>query len=155
MKTKLNTVFIFCFLWIFASCDSNRVFEQNVEIPDEVWNYKNTVNFSVNISDTIFPHNFYFNLRHRNTYPYSNFYFFFYTTLPSGKTIKDTVQCPLADPSGKWYGTGISTVISNQILFKTNHVFKQAGTYKFTIEQAMRDTEIAPILDAGLRIEKM
>ena len=48
----------------FISCDSNRVFEENVEIEQGVWNINNPIHFEVQNLDTISEYNFIINVRH-------------------------------------------------------------------------------------------
>lgn len=82
------------------------------------------------------------------------------TTFPSGKYFRDTVECVLADERGKWLGDGSGDVFDNQILFKSDIRFPEAGSYVFEYEQAMRagrnaTMEVLPeVMDVGLKIEK-
>lgn len=139
---------------VLASCDKNRVYETNVELPKYVWNNKNKVNFIVDINDTTTLHNMYINVRNAGGYPYSNIYLFVTTEFPDRKTITDTVECILADNTGKWLGDGSGDIWDNQILYKKNVRFKQNGIYTFSYEQAMRVESLPMIMDVGLRIEK-
>ena len=139
--------------FVLVSCDSTRVFEKNIEIENQTWQTQNRLKFEVDITDTISAYNFLLNLRNTEAYPYSNFYFFFHTYFPDGKIAKDTVQCVLADPTGKWFGSQAGDIIDNQILFKYKTQFPKAGKYYFEVEQGMREEKLPEILDVGLRIE--
>jgi gliding motility-associated lipoprotein GldH len=99
-------------------------------------------------------HNVYINIRNASGYAYSNLYLFLDTKYPNNSMSRDTIECILADPSGKWLGDGSGDIWDNQILFKKNVRFKQIGTYKFRYEQAMRMPKLPMIMDVGLRIEK-
>lgn len=154
MEGKNSLFLILLSVLLLVGCDTNRVFEKNVELQNETWDYRDRLKFDVDIQHTDWQYNFLFNFRHRGSYPYRNFYFFFHMVSPSGETAKDTVHCMLADPSGKWLGTGSGNVIDNQILFKHKVLFQEQGTYHFEIEQGMRDEKLTGVLDAGLRIEK-
>ena len=138
----------------FISCDKNRVFEENTEIPGNVWKMENRLKFEVNITDTVSSHNFYINIRNSDSYPYSNLFLFVTTRFPNGKFARDTVECTLADESGKWLGDGLGDLWDNKILFKQGARFPLAGKYEFEFEQAMRVEDLPLIVDAGLRIEK-
>ena len=81
-------------------------------------------------------------------------YIFLDTKYPNNSISRDTIECILADPSGKWLGDGSGDIWDNLILFKKNVRFKQIGTYKFRYEQAMRMPLLPMIMDVGLRIEK-
>jgi len=141
-------------LFYFAGCDSKRLYEENKQIPKRVWNNKNLVHFTVDITDTISLHNVYINIRNAGDYAYSNLFMFLRTAYPGGKVSCDTVECILADIGGRWLGKGSGDVWDNQILFKSGVRFTKTGIYTFSYEQAMRVEDISMITDVGLRIEK-
>ncbi len=139
---------------LLAACDSKRVFEKNIEIPNGLWNSKNKARFEVDITDSLTPHNFYINVRNAGAYPYSNIYLFLETEFPDKVYARDTIECILADNSGHWLGSGSGDIWDNQILFKKGVKFRKVGKYIFTIEQAMRVANLPMIMDVGMRIEK-
>ena len=153
IKNSLLSLGIVFIIALFSSCDNNRFFEKNKELVNETWNYKNKLVFDVDVKDTLSSYHFFLNLRNRKSYPYSNFYFFFHSVSPNGHAIKDTIHCVLANPAGKWLGSGAGNIIDNRILFKNNVRFAKSGKYHFEVEQAMREEDLPFILDAGLRIE--
>lgn len=158
MQRLISQITIPCLLLVILSplifsCDQSRVFEENAEIPGSTWDSAYRVNFHVNIEDTINPKAFYINLRHSGEYPYSNLYLFIDTKFPNGKSGRDTLECILSDPSGKWLGEGIGDIWDYRILLKKNVRFPQKGAYVFTLSHAMRIKELPFIEDIGLRIE--
>ena len=140
--------------FFLTSCDSRRVFEENVDIPEYLWDVKNKISFEVNIDDTTSLHNLYVNVRQASHYPYANLYLFILIKFPNGKLAKDTLECVLADASGKWKGDGLGDIWDNQILWKPNVKFPIKGKYTFEYEQAMRIEKLPFIMDMGLRVEK-
>lgn len=153
----MKSVYLFIIGGLFillSSCDSKRVYEQNVDIPENIWDKDKPVYFDVPITDTVSLHNVYINIRNASGYGYSNIYLFLDTKYPNNTISRDTIECILADPSGKWLGDGSGDIWDNQILFKKNVRFRQIGTYKFRYEQAMRMPKLPMIMDVGLRIEK-
>ena len=142
------------FIATLSACDSKRVFEQNMEIPNGIWNAKNIARFEVEIADTVTPHNFYINVRNAGAYPYSNLYLFLETQFPDKVIARDTIECILADNSGRWLGEGSGDIWDNQILFKKGVRFRKAGKYIFSLEQAMRVQNLPLLMDVGIRIEK-
>lgn len=138
-----------------SSCDRNVVFEDNVKLPENRWEQKNAIQFTVDIQDTITPHNLYINLRNAGGYQFSNIFLFFTTTTPSGKMERDTLELTLADANGKWLGDGMGDIWDNRQLFKRNFHFPESGKYNFQLEQAMRIDPLPQIMDAGIRIEKV
>ncbi len=157
MRGFINSIFLFLFLStiaFFTSCDRNRVYEENTEIPDYTWDASNKLPFEVMIDDTTSLHNFYVNVRHASHYPYANLYLFITIKFPNEKIAKDTLECVFADPSGKWKGSGMGDIWDNSILWKSNVKFPLTGKYTFEYEHAMRTKQIPFIMDVGLRIEK-
>jgi len=154
IKTTLYiTLSVFISLLLF-SCDANRIFEQNVSMPNEGWDVKNKAKLEVDINDTLQATNFYINVRHADGYPYSNLFFFVKTIFPTGEMSNDTLECVLADEKGKWLGSGVGDIYDNQIPFKRNVLFPKTGKYIFEIEHGMRTDVVPLIMDIGLRIEK-
>ncbi|MCC6253121.1 MAG: gliding motility lipoprotein GldH [Bacteroidia bacterium] len=153
MKKVIILAFI-VLVSLLISCDSKRVYEENIDIPDYIWDVNNPVYFDVQIDDTVSLHNIYINIRNASGYGYSNIYLFLDTKYPDNTISRDTIECILADPSGKWLGNGSGDIWDNQILFKKNVRFKQKGKYNFRYEQAMRTPKLPMIMDVGLRIEK-
>jgi gliding motility-associated lipoprotein GldH len=152
LKTVLP-VFITLFI-VLASCDSKRFYEENKSIPGGIWKSNNRISFDVTISDTLTPYNLYINLRNDLDYSYSNLFLFMKTTFPGGQFAMDTIECTLAEPDGKWTGSGMGRVRFNRFLFQQGVRFRHAGSYAFTFEQAMRVNELRGISDIGIRIEK-
>ena len=156
--TSFRPVYFLASLWflvfLFIACDSKRFYEENKVIPEGVWNRSNKIHFEVNNIDTTGHYTFFLNVRNSLDYPYCNLYLFLTTLFPDGNTGKDTVECQLAEYSGKWYGTGAGSVKFNRFLFQKNVRFNYKGTYTFEVEQAMRVTDLKGITDIGIRIEK-
>ena len=135
------------------ACDGNRVFEENIAIPNNEWESTNTLKFDVDITDTITPTNFYINIRNADGYPYSNIHLFIKTIFPNGKESNDTLECTLADEKGQFLGSGMGDIYDNQIPFKRNVRFPLSGQYSFEVQQGMREIKLPLIMDVGLRIE--
>jgi gliding motility-associated lipoprotein GldH len=151
-KTILASLLV---VLLYTACDSQRVFEKNAELPDYVWDRNNVLKFSVDIQDTISSHNLYINVRNASNYQYNNLFLFVTTSAPKGGIVKDTVELTLADAKGKWLGNGLGDIWDNQILYKRNIRFPFKGTYTIQLEQAMRNTKLPFVMDAGIRIEKV
>jgi gliding motility-associated lipoprotein GldH len=145
---------VILFTLIFYSCDQDRIFEKNVEIPEFKWNKNEPIVFSIDISDTNTIHNVHINVRNSGNYSYSNLFLFITTFSPTGHWIKDTLEIPLADKRGKWLGSGIGDIYFNRKIFKNNVRFPVYGIYTFEIRQGMRTDYLSGIRDVGLRIEK-
>lgn len=140
---------------IFSSCDPHRVYEKNIRINPEGWQEKEKVLFEVPIDDSISLCNLYINLRHTESYKFSNLYLFLDTYVPEGTYARDTVELILADKTGKWYGEGFGKIKEYQVLIRQGFVFPVKGVYKIGILQGMRETSLQGIEDVGIRIERM
>ncbi len=136
------------------ACDRKKVFEAYHKIDEKGWNKDSVVVFTVHLTDTIKNNNLFVNIRNKGTYPYSNIYLFLTIGSPDGTTRTDTVQFTLAEPSGKWKGSGIGGLHDNQIQYKSSVYFPHKGDYKFMIKQGMRDNVLQGIRDVGFRVEK-
>jgi gliding motility-associated lipoprotein GldH len=154
MKQFFYSLLILVLVLGIASCDRKRVFESYYELDQKGWNKDSVVVFKVNLTDTIRNNNLYVNIRNKGNYPYSNLWLFLSVASPDGKIITDTVEFTLAEPSGKWKGSGIGGLHDNQILYKSSVFFPHKGNYTFKIKQGMRDNVLQGIRDIGIRIEK-
>ena len=148
-----NTIFILI-LALLVSCDSNQIFERNIELADYSWHKDSIIKFEVDIRDTINPHNIYINVRNTSRYEMQNLFLFLTTTSPTGVALRDTFECYLADERGRWTGSGWGDIYDNQFIYKKNIRFPVSGTYTFEYIQAMRTDKLKYISDIGLRIEK-
>jgi gliding motility-associated lipoprotein GldH len=137
-----------------VSCDRKRVFESYKKLDSKGWNKDSVAVFNVHLTDTIKNHNLYVNIRNKGNYAYSNLWLFLTVGSPDGTLRTDTVEFTLAEPSGKWKGSGIGGLHDNQILYKSSVFFPRKGNYKFQIKQGMRDNVLQGIRDVGIRIEK-
>ncbi len=79
---------------------------------------------------------------------------FIKSSAPNGQTSIDTLECILADKTGKWAGDGLGDIWDIQIPWRMNVRFPVSGKYTVEYEQAMRVDDLPGIMDMGLRIEK-
>ena len=140
-------------VFLLSACGKNVLYEQNERIPSAIWNKDQILEFPVDVEDTLSAHHIYINVRNLNNYPLSNLFLFVNIQSPDGLYNRDTVQCFLAEPSGKWLGKGFGNVWSNRFRYKTNIRFPVSGVYLFQIEQSMRIEDLEGISDVGLRVE--
>ncbi len=150
LKPVCAVVFLLCLI----SCDSDRVYESNVKIPDHSWYRLEKARFQVEITDTISVYNLYVNIRNNSEYRWSNLWLFVNVQSPAGVVQRDTLQIVIADQYGKWTGNGLGDKYDNRMLFGKNVYFPASGTYTFEYEQAMREDPVIGIEDVGLRVEK-
>ena len=87
MHVKLFLSVITCAL-LLNSCDNTRILDENREIPQYNWHYKDKVGFDVLIEDTNILYNMYINTRVKSDYKYNNMFVLLYTQLPDKKELK-------------------------------------------------------------------
>ena len=137
----------------FTAC-TNSNFNKRTVIPEAEWAQENRIAFDVNIDDTINGYVFGMELRHLETYRYSNLFIFLHTTLPNGNHTHDTIECTLATPEGRWLGKSSGSMRDLRVPLNEHLQFPLKGDYHFEIEQAMREPKLKGISDIGLYIEK-
>jgi gliding motility-associated lipoprotein GldH len=156
--SALNVIQISCLCIIlvfgFSSCGKGTIFDKNQTISGESWKRTDVVKFEVPVTDTLTPVDFFLNVRNSTDYRFSNLYLFITTIFPDKKFARDTVECILSSPDGKWLGKGISKLKENNILLKKLIRFPKKGMYRFEIEQGMRVESLEGITDIGIRIQK-
>jgi len=143
---------LFLISTLFISCEKNLFFQETQKIENEKWLTKQSCDFTVGVSDIHRNYDFYVNIRNTPDYKFSNLYLFVNTYYPGGNTSVDTLECTLANPDGKWIGSGFGRIKYLRLPIKQGIRFPRGGTYRFKIYQAMR-TDVEGIVDVGLRIE--
>jgi gliding motility-associated lipoprotein GldH len=148
-------IYFSLFTCIFLySCNRDILYRKCIIIPDNIWTVNKPLVFDVPVSDTLNKYNIFVTIRNADSYDFNNIYLFIDINSPMKVTERDTMECILADPNGKWLGEGLGDIWDNKILFKRNVTFRRSGVYKFTIAQAMRTDSLPMIMDAGISIEK-
>ena len=153
VKSNLYKIGFFIALLFFTSCDHSKVFNEYQEINPNGWSFTEALDFEVDIQEQqghFF--NYLIGLRNNNDYLYANIFFFVDIESPNGKHQIDTLQYLLAQPDGKWLGSGVGEIKYNLFKFKELQMMK-TGVYKFSISHGMRDDLLLGIEDVGLRIE--
>ena len=149
-KLVILTTFL---LFTLTSCDPRMVYDKFKDTGNNSWHWDEKIQFEANIQDTVNAFNVFVNIRHTKKYPFSNLYLFLALEGPNDGVIRDTLEFIIAEPSGKWKGTGFGNIKMVRKKFREAVQFARKGTYTFTLEQGMRKEEI-PVTDVGIRIEK-
>jgi gliding motility-associated lipoprotein GldH len=151
---KMNKyISLFFVLILLVSCDKSVYYEKNHDISNEDWFIENELNHELEIRDTMDIFNMFFHIRNSVDYGYSNLFLFVKTTFPNGQMSRDTLECILADKSGKWYGKGRGKYRDSKILFKPQVRFPLQGVYKIDVQQAMREEPLKGIANVGISLE--
>lgn len=152
--SKKSLFILFALLITLASCDRKGVFDNYVTIPDTGWNKDSMAVFRVKIKDIDKHYNLYVNIRNKGEYVNSNLYLFIDVKGVNGKNERDTLNCILADQSGKWRGSGWGNYYQLTQLYKKGIKFPEKGEYTFMLIHGMRPDVVEGIRDIGLRVER-
>lgn len=159
MRSALTVSFLIFAIIIFSSCDPDRVYDEYESVRG--WHKDSLVNFELKNIDSTQVYDLFINLRNNNDYQYSNLFLITEIKFPQGKVISDTLEYEMTKPNGEWLGTGFGDVKENKFWYKENVRFEEPGTYRVSIQQAMRKNgevdgiqELEGITDVGFRIEK-
>lgn len=139
-------------LLFVASCDSKRVFEEYRPVDRRGWHCDSTMVFTAVLRKDI-GYGMYLNVRNMGNYSNRNLWLSVSTHFPDGGLRTDTVELILADPSGRWKGSGIGDLYDYRFLYRQDMKFPLSGEYRFVIRQAMRPEMLKGIHDVGMRLE--
>jgi gliding motility-associated lipoprotein GldH len=153
--TRITTGFIILTaMWLLSGCTPGTVFQQSEALPAEGWPMEQAVGFEVEVTDTLHLHELYLEVRNTTSYGYSNLYLFMDIAFPGNHLLRDTIECRLAERSGRWTGKGFGRIKTNEFLFRDDVWFPDSGTYSFSIRQGMREETLEGITDIGIRIKR-
>ncbi len=154
----MRKILPFIVILVLGACNDHVVYQSDISIPDGTWHRDLRPEFSFEVTDTVSQHDLFIDVRHTGEYPFSELFLFLDFSGPSGRTMRDTVECLLADPSGRWYGNGTGFIFSDRIhakvLYKLRNRFPSPGRYTIKLEQAMRTEELNGVLDIGISLER-
>lgn len=152
MKITRFSILLMVILSI-VSCDKSVYYDHNETIKKDEWYIDHILKHEITIKDTLDVFNMFIHVRNQVDYSYSNIFLFVNTSFPNGQIAKDTLECILADKSGKWYGKGRGKYRDSKILFKPQLRFPLEGIYHINIQQAMREEPLKGISNIGISLE--
>ncbi len=143
-------------IWFLgSSCDSDRVFERNIDLADRIWHKDSVITFDFEIEDPNFSYNIYYNIRNTTSYPFYNLYL--------NHTLENTIGAVLSNNldelflfdqnTGEPLGSGMGDIFDHRIIVLESLRFPSKGNYQFHTQQYMRQEELRQIMSIGIRIE--
>lgn len=145
----------------FTSCDDAYVMSETYDFESAKWQLDQPVKFSFHPPDTVNDYNLFINLRNSEKYAFNNIYLISQIKFPEGKTVVDTLEYLMANPQGRFLGSGSRDVFENKLWLKEGVRFRESGNYELILSHATRKngevngvTELEGILDVGYSIEK-
>lgn len=136
-----------------TGCDKTRVYEDNQDITNYKWEYKDVKSFTAEITDTTKAYNLYVNVRHGFQYEWRNMYVNITTVFPDGKSLQKRVSLELSEADGHWFGKCTGDNCDMQVPLQMGARFPQTGKYTFKISQDMRVNPLPNMKAIGFRIE--
>lgn len=148
----------FCYLFI-ASCGEVAVFEKNVTIPNHSWSskFKPEISFTISDKDTLARYRIFIVIRHSDAYRFKNIWVNIHTESPTGVTRNQPLDLKLATDSEGWLASGMDDLFEHRIEITPPNSPERlrAGTYKFKLENIMREDPLNHIWNVGIRLEKV
>lgn len=152
MKIRVSILFIAALLFL-SSCGEQPLYEKVYSFKDRTWNLNNKPEYTVDITDTTSVYDITLTLRTTTDYKYNNLWIFLTTKIPNGETERKPFQIRIANEDGSWIGRKTGTIVETDLNFRSRKL-PLKGTYTFTVEQGITQSEIDEVLDLGLKIEK-
>lgn len=140
-------------LILLQSCDKNVFYTAERDVDEKGWNMNDRLNYDIDVEDTLQLFDFYIDVRNSLHYDKANAFLFINTTFPDGSVAYDTLECPLADVEGHWYGRRTGRYVDSRFVFRKHVVFPHSGHYHFEVAHGMRDTNVVGIKSIGMRVE--
>ena len=155
MKRQYRTIALLpLLLLLLQGCDKHVYYTDEYDVDETGWNMNDAAVFDVDVDDTLQVFDFFIDVRNSVHFPKANVFFFINTTFPDGSVAYDTLECPLADVEGHWYGRRTGRYVDSRYVFRRHVIFPRTGLYRFEILHGMRDTNVVGLKSVGLRIER-
>lgn len=143
------------FVLLMAGCTTVDLYEKTTALPNRQWPSAQKPDFSFDITDTVSRYNLYVVVRHLDAYRYNNLWVNIYTKAPGDSTAKpQALDLQLASNDKGWLGSGMDDIFEHRIKISQAPLALRAGTYRFQLEQIMRDEPLENIINVGIRVEK-
>ncbi|XOV93224.1 MAG: gliding motility lipoprotein GldH [Bacteroidota bacterium] len=141
---------------LLVSCDSGRIYEDNIDFDQLVWRKEKVPEFAFEIEDAKVPYNILINVRNGFDYPFYNLYYQYELTDSIGRTLdKDMKELILFDAkTGEPFGSGLGDMFDHQEPVLENYHFPSSGQYTIAFTHFMRPDTLPLILSVGARVEK-
>lgn len=140
------------------SCDSNRLYEDNVEFKNRAWRVIEEPRFEFAVADTAQRYNIYYNVRNSLDYPFARIFVTYHLYDSTGKELsKKLVYNDLFDektgqPCGE---SGLGDLYDHRFMLLGQYRFSHSGKYAVKLDQLMRQDTLTGVIAVGVRVEKV
>ncbi|MBQ0161335.1 MAG: gliding motility lipoprotein GldH [Bacteroidales bacterium] len=146
-------IFVFVAVLLTQGCNRKVFYTHEYDVDEKGWNMNDRLQYFVDVEDTAQLLDFYVDVRNSINYPHANTFLFINTTFPDGSVAYDTLECPLADVEGHWYGKRTGRYVDGRYVFRRHVYMPQSGRYVFEIAHGLRDTNAVGLKSVGLHVE--
>ena len=140
-------------LVLFWACSNPTVYKKTLKVDEKGWDFRDTLNYKFDIQSPNQNYNLLINLKYLNTYAYSNLYFFVDVVDPQKQKYRDTIECIMATPSGRWMGKASGDYIEHKFIYRYKVNFPKKGEYQIKLQHGMRDTLLKKISEVGIELQ--
>lgn len=151
---RTNLIYTFFAFLLFVSCNERTIYSEQKNLPKNGWDKNSSVDFTVEIEDTILAYDMLITLRNNEKYPNQNLWLFVEEVAPDSTIKQDTVQCFLVDNQGYWIGAGVGSLHYTSVFYCQKKLFQQKGIYQYRIKHGMRYDLLEGLNDIGIKIQK-
>lgn len=145
--------------FLSPACGKVDVLEKNATIPQQSWssNFKPEITFTIQPEDTTSGYNIFIVIRHTDAYRYKNIWLNINTESPGGVVNNQPLNLQLATDNKGWLGSGMDDIFEHriQITPPQNPERLTAGTYRFRLENIMREDPLKNVMNVGIRLQKV
>ena len=151
---KKNSLSLIVIFFLITACTKVDVFEKNVTIPNHEWSSAFKPEIVFEITDTLSAYNIFAVVRHSDAYRYKNIWLNVYTQAPGDTINKQQLDLQLATDDKGWLGSGMDDIYEHRILITGKPVALRAGTYRFRLENIMREDPLQHVFNVGILVDK-
>lgn len=139
------------------SCDSNRVFENNLEFKDRTWKVIEEPRFEFIIPSSGDSYNLYYNVRNSLDYPNARIFVTWHLYDSTGRELyKELVFNYLFDEkTGRPFGdSGLGDLYDHRFPILEKYSFPYGGRFSVKLDQFSRQDTLQGIIAVGVRVER-
>ncbi|MDX2359513.1 MAG: gliding motility lipoprotein GldH [Crocinitomicaceae bacterium] len=151
MKPKHSFILLLVAL-VLTACGEGPLYEKVYSFDDMKWDQEVKLEYPVKIESVEEEYDFTLFLRTTTDYKYNNLWVFMKTETPDGSIAREPFEIVITNPDGSWVGTKTGTIVETSLYFMRRKL-PEVGTYTFTLEQGITESEIDEVLDLGFRVE--
>jgi gliding motility-associated lipoprotein GldH len=141
--------------YILTSCTTVDLYEKTVSLSNHEWRSDYKPEFNFTIADTTSLYQVFFVIRHTEKYNYNNIWVNYYYQPPNDTLHKEAREFQLATNEKGWLATGMDDIYEHRIKLAPYAGKLKAGSYKFILENIMREDPLKEVMNVGIRVEKV